>query len=73
MKRAALYARISTPVKQAIRILERAKEQLPTRTIERDIVVCAILYLEGDLAPGGTVASWTRAQGIPEPDPRPQL
>ncbi len=66
-------ARISTPIKQAIEIMERAKEQLPLRTIERDILVCAILYLEGDLTPGGTVASWTRVQGIPEPDPRPKL
>jgi hypothetical protein len=42
----------------AIRLLNSKLNELPIRSIERDIVVCAMLYLEGDLQPGGSVKRW---------------
>jgi len=45
-----------------MRLLERTIKQLPLRSTERDIVVCALLYLEGDLQPGGTVERWWKHQ-----------
>ena len=39
-------------------ILDRISDELPTISVARDIVVCALLYLEGDRQPGNTVARW---------------
>ncbi len=42
----------------AIRLLNQIADALPLRSIQRDILTAAILYLDGDLRPGGTVAHW---------------
>jgi hypothetical protein len=39
-------------------ILDQIWRGLPLRSHERDIVGCACLYLEGERAPGGSVARW---------------
>lgn len=39
-------------------ILDAIADSLPTRSIERDIVVCALLYLEGDRQLGYSVERW---------------
>ena len=44
----------------AIRLLWDILETLPIRSLEHDIVSCAMLYLEGDLRPGGSVQRWWR-------------
>jgi hypothetical protein len=47
----------------AIEVLENLMDQLSVFAIERDILVCAALYLEGDKQPGGTVERWWKRQG----------
>jgi hypothetical protein len=42
----------------AIRLLTRIQETMPIRSVEHGILTCAILYLEGDLLPGWSVARW---------------
>ena len=42
----------------AIDLLSAIADQMPVRSCERDMVVCALLYLEGDRAPGGSVMAW---------------
>jgi hypothetical protein len=51
----ARYANHPDP---AVRLLHEKSKALPLRSLERDILTCAILYLEGDLNPGGSVALW---------------
>jgi hypothetical protein len=51
-----------TPLDEAVRILDEICATLPLRSIERDIVVCAQLYLMGDLSPGNSVARWWNGQ-----------
>ena len=46
----------------AISLLDRKADSLPLRSIQRYIVVCAMLYLDGDTKPGGTVARWWAEQ-----------
>ena len=46
----------------AIDLLGRVADSLPLRSIQRDIVTCALLYLEGDLQPGYTVEKWWNEQ-----------
>lgn len=46
----------------SIRLLHSIEKTLPLRSLERDILVCAILYLEGDLQPGHSVAAWWTRQ-----------
>ena len=41
-----------------VEILDQICGELPLRSIERDIVVCAELYLMGDKSPGQTVERW---------------
>ena len=48
----------------AIRLLNKIANSLPIRSIGRDIVVCALLYLEGDKRPGHTVESWWNAEVV---------
>lgn len=45
-------------IKIAIRILGAKQEELKRKSVERDILVCAQLYLEGELEPGHTVEQW---------------
>lgn len=64
------YRQHSNP---AIRLLARIEEQMELRSVERDILTCAMLYLEGDLQPGRSVARWwpdeiQLAQQMPQPE-----
>lgn len=45
----------------AIRLLERVARKHLARSLGRDILVCASLYLEGDRTPGGTVDAFMEA------------
>ena len=44
-------------------LLTGLADTLPIRSIERDIVVSASLYLQGDIQPGGIVERWWNSQG----------
>lgn len=46
----------------ALRLLEEKIQDLPIRSLERDILICAQLYLEGDTQPGHTVERWWQQQ-----------
>ena len=48
----------------AITLLQDAIDTLPLRSLERDIVVGACLWLEGDHRPGGGVKLWWKEQDI---------
>lgn len=51
---------------RAIVLLDRLCDTLPMRSLEHDIVVCALLYLENDRPcdrePGHSVERWMNAQ-----------
>lgn len=61
-KRRRWIAALPQETRIAIDILTLTEAKLKPRSIERDIVVCAILYLEGDLQPGHTVERWWAEQ-----------
>lgn len=46
----------------AVKLLAKIADSLPLRSVQRDIVVCALLYLEGDTQPGHTVERWWAEQ-----------
>ena len=46
----------------AVELLWRIAESLPVRGAARDIVVCALLWLDGDREFGGSVERWWNSQ-----------
>lgn len=54
--------RLERDKRTAIGLLNKTADSLPIRSIEHDILVCALLYLEGDTQPGHTVERWWKSQ-----------